>query len=48
MNNAAKNFDILAISLSILHNCFDLIKLFLDLYLVKFLNTLANSFRVTL
>jgi len=23
MSNAAKNFDILAISLSVLHNCFD-------------------------
>jgi len=35
MSNVAKNFDILAISLSVLYNCFDsLTKLFLDLYLV--------------
>jgi len=41
MNNAAKNFDILATSLSILHNYFDgLTKLFPDLYL----GTLAKSF----
>jgi len=34
MNNAANNFDILAISLNYLHNYFDsLIKLFSDLYL---------------
>jgi len=35
MSNAAKSFDILAIS--VLHNYFDgLIRLFSDLYLVKF------------
>jgi len=44
MSNATKNFDILAISLSVLHNYFGLIKLFLDLYLAKSLNTLAKSF----
>jgi len=38
MSDAAKNFDILAISWSVLHNYFyGLIKLFLDLYLAKFL-----------
>jgi len=37
--NAAKNFDILAISLNILYNYFDgLTKLFSDLYLAKFLD----------
>jgi len=43
MNSAAKSFDILAISLSILHDHFDdLTKLFSDLYLylAKFLDTL--------
>jgi len=32
MSNAVKNLDILASSLKVLHNCFDLIKLFSDLY----------------
>jgi len=37
MSNAAKNFDIIATSLSVLHNYFDNpIKLFLDLYLATF------------
>jgi len=43
MSSAAKSFDILAISLNILHNYFDdLTKLFSDLYLylAKFLDTL--------
>jgi len=39
MSNAKKNFYILVTNLSILHNCFDdPTKLFLDLYLVKFLD----------
>jgi len=39
MINAAKNFDNLATSLSILHNYFDSsTKLFSDLYLAKFLD----------
>jgi len=49
MSSAAKSFDILAISLSILHNYFDdLTKLFSDLYLylAKFLDTLPKFFRV--
>jgi len=42
MNNVVKNFDILATSLSVPHNYFnDLIKLFSDLYLAKFLDTSA-------
>jgi len=45
MNHAAKNFDILATSLSVLHNYFDdLIKLFSDSYLVKFLDILTKPF----
>jgi len=37
MSNAAKNFDILAISLNVLHNYFNSsTKLFLDLYPAKF------------
>jgi len=45
MSNAAKNFDILTTSLSVLHNYFDsLTKLFLDLYLAKFSDTSAKSF----
>jgi len=45
MSNAAKNFDILTTSLSVLYNYFDNpIKLFSDLYLVKFLNTSAKLF----
>jgi len=49
-DNAAKNFDILATSLSVLHNYFgpiiwmDPTKLFLDLYLVNFLDTPAKPF----
>jgi len=37
---AAKNIDILAINLNVLHNYFDnLLKLFSDLCLIKFFNT---------
>jgi len=48
MNDAAKNFDILTTSLSVLHNYFDSLKLFSDLYLAKFLDIIAKyrSFRV--
>jgi len=43
MSNAARNFDILATSLSILHNYFDSsIKLFSDLSLAKLLDALAK------
>jgi len=43
MSDAAKNFDILATSLGILHNYFDgLTKLFLDL--AKLLDSLAKLF----
>jgi len=43
MRDAAKNVDILAINLRVLHNYFDsLIKLFSDLYLAKY--TFAKSF----
>jgi len=42
MNDAAKIFNIPAISLSFLHNFDSPTKLFSDLYLVKFLNTSAN------
>jgi len=45
MSNAAKNFNILATSLKILHNYFDdPTKLFLDLYLTEFLDVSAKSF----
>jgi len=45
MNNAAKNFDTLAISLGILYNYFNnLTKLFSDLYLAKFLDILTKPF----
>jgi len=44
-DNAAKSFDILAISLSILCSYFDdSTKLFLDLYLVKFLHSFQSFF----
>jgi len=44
-SNAVKNFDILTIRLSVLHNYFDdLTKLFSDLYLAKFLDSSAKSF----
>jgi len=44
MSNATKSFDILAISLSV-HNYFDSpTKLFSDLHLHKFLETLAKPF----
>jgi len=44
ISNAAKNFYILAISLNVLHNYFDSsIKLFSDLYLVKFLEQNHSS-----
>jgi len=38
-----KNFDILAISLNVLHNYFDNSIKLSDLYLAKFLDTLAKS-----
>jgi len=42
ISNAAKNFDILATNLSVLHNYFDsLIKLF-SVSIVKFFNTSAK------
>jgi len=42
MSNSAKNLDILATSLSVLHNYLMVqTKLFSDLYLAKFLNTSA-------
>jgi len=45
MSNVAKNFDILATNLSVQHNYFDgSTKLFLDLYLIKFLDIWAKSF----
>jgi len=45
MHNATKNFDILAISLNVLHNYFnDPTKLFSDLYLAKFLDVSVKSF----
>jgi len=45
MSNAAKSFDILGISLSVLHNHFNNpTKLFSNLYLAKFLDTSAKSF----
>ena len=43
MNNASKSFDILAISFNVLHNYFDGPTKFLDLYLTKFLNILAQN-----
>jgi len=36
MSNAAKNFDILAVNLSVLHNCFDNSKLSLICIQLKF------------
>ena len=39
ISNAANNFNILTTSLLVLHNYFDPIKLFSNLYLVKVLNT---------
>jgi len=45
MSDVAKNFDILATKLRVLHNYFDdLTKLFSDLYLAKFLDILAKFF----
>jgi len=45
MNNVVKSFNILAISLSVLHNHFDSsTKLFSDLNLAKFLDTSVKSF----
>ena len=45
MSNAAKCFDFLAISLSVLYNYSDgSTKLFLDLYLAKFLDILKLFF----
>jgi len=44
-SNAAKNFDTLATSLSVLQNYFDgLTKLFSNLYPAKFLDILSKSF----
>jgi len=44
MSNIAKSFDILATNLSDLHNYFDSpTKLFLDLYLAKFLEQNQSS-----
>jgi len=43
---AAKTFDILAISLKVLYNFYNLTKLFLDLYLTKFLIFWQNYFSV--
>jgi len=44
MSNAPKNFDILATSSSVLYNYFNSsTKLFSDLYLAKFLDTLHFS-----
>jgi len=44
-DNAVKSFDILAISLCVLHNYFDgSTKLFLDQFLAKFSGTLTKSF----
>jgi len=44
ISNTAKSFDIPASNLNILHNYFDSIKLFSNLYLVKFLDISAISF----
>jgi len=45
MSNAKKSFSSLAINMSVLHNSFDsLTKLFSDVYLTKFLDTLAKPF----
>jgi len=43
-SSIAKNFDILATILNILYYLDSLIKLFLDLYLTKFLDTSAKPF----
>ena len=44
-NNAAKSFDILITNWSVLYNYFDdSTKLFLNLYLIKFLDSSVNSF----
>jgi len=44
MSNVPKNFDVLIISLSVLRYFDSLIKLFSDLFLAKFLYTLAKPF----
>jgi len=45
MSNTAKSFDVLTISLSVLHNYFnDPTKLFLNLYLIKFLEILQQNY----
>jgi len=45
MNNAVKNFDILAIHFSVFYYYFDnSIKLFSDLYLTKFVDTSIKPF----
>jgi len=46
MSNAAKSFDILVTSSSILHNFDSSTKLFSDLYLAKFLDTSVKLFSV--
>jgi len=44
MSNTAKNFDILAINLSVLHNYFDSSTNFSDLYPIKMLDLSAKPF----
>jgi len=44
MSNVAKNFDILAFGLSVLHNYFDCSTKFSDLYPVKILDLSAKLF----
>jgi len=44
MNNDEKSFDILTTRLSVLHYFDGLTKLFSDLYLAKFEDTLAKPF----
>jgi len=48
MNNAAKIFDILATSLSVLYNYFDSSNFFSDLYPAKILNLSAPFFSYSL
>ena len=42
INNAAKSFDTVGTSLSVLHNYYDSTKLFSDLYVAKFLDAPAK------
>jgi len=44
MSNTAQSLDILVVNLNVLHEYFDSIKLFSDLYLIKFLDTAAKLF----